>query len=121
MLTAAITERQFVTDQRDRSYRSWEVKVLSKIIACSIQFEDAAKAQTFMEQVDELSLELPQEKQLRTAYVQPINDTGAYERALLAFGGVPFDPSSLDTSSPQVIAQASGWQWIDEDGPEGFY
>jgi hypothetical protein len=121
MLTAAITERQFVTDQRDRSYRTWEVKVLSKIFASSIQFEDAGKAQTFMDQVDDLSLELPEEKKLRAEYVRPIDDTGAYERAVLAFGGVPFDPSTLDTGSPQAVAQASGWQWIDEDGPEGFY
>jgi hypothetical protein len=120
MLTAAIAERQFLTDQKERGYRSWEVKVLSKIIACSIPFEDAGKGQKFMEQVEELALELPQEKELREKHVAPINDQGAYERAMLAFGGVPFDPNTIQ-EGPQGIAQASGWEWIDEDGPEGFY
>lgn len=120
MLTAAISEREFLADQKDRAYRTWEVKVLSKIFASSIPFENAHKGKKFMEQIDEVALELPAEKKLREEQPVHIDDQGAYERALLAFGGVPFDPEALQ-EGPQAMAQASGWQYIDEDGPEGFY
>lgn len=134
MLTAAIAERNFVYDQRERSYRSWEVKVLGKIVACSIQFEKADAAEKFMSQVDELSLELPEERKLREEYV-PEQEAGTFEALRGFFTGGTFDPNNplgetfqppasegdlacLPDAPEAMVAANNGWQWIDEDGPQ---
>lgn len=85
-ITAAIAERKFLEDKRNRSYLTWEVQSLSHIIA-STGMLDEKSSKKLHEHIQDSALELPAERDIREKQkvkeiAENFNGIGDYERLM---------------------------------------
>lgn len=86
-ITAAIAERKFYEDKRDRSYISWAVQSVSHIVASTGMLDEKSSKKIHEHIYDSMSLELPAERELREKekvkeLANNFNGLGDYERLM---------------------------------------
>jgi hypothetical protein len=86
-ITAAIAERKFYEDKRNRSYVTWGIQSLSHIIASTGMLEEKSSKKLHEHISDDMHLELPAEREIRELQqareiAQSFTGLGDYERIM---------------------------------------
>jgi hypothetical protein len=86
-ITAAIAERKFYEDKRNRSYNTWMVQSLSHIISSTGMLDENSSKKIHEHINDDLFLELPAEREVREqnqakAIAETFRGMGDYERLM---------------------------------------
>jgi ABC-type transporter Mla maintaining outer membrane lipid asymmetry ATPase subunit MlaF len=86
-ITAAIAERKFLEDKRNRSYMTWEVQSLSRIIASTGMLDEKSSKKIQEHISDNVHLELPAEREIREQHqakelAESFKGMGDYERIM---------------------------------------
>lgn len=86
-ITAAVAERKFYEDKRNRSYTTWSVQSLSHIIASTGMLDEKSSKKLHEHISEGVNLELPAERELREKYqakdlANSFKEMGDYERLM---------------------------------------
>jgi hypothetical protein len=87
MMTAAISERHYYEDFRNRQYMTWSVKTLAHTVASIGQYANPEDGEKFHRALDNISLDTPAEAKFKEAEENKTSSLSVSDLTTLLGGG----------------------------------